>query len=86
MATTSCAGYEPFKVMLKYRFHPAAESELLEAGDFIKSDDPNEGALFSHLFFVVLKMIFEKLESASSATRWSFASEAMKSKSSLSLT
>ena len=50
MATTSCAGYEPFKVMLKYRFHPAAESELLEAGDFIKSDAPNEGALFKQAF------------------------------------
>ena len=45
MGKMSCDGYELFKLMLKYRFHPAAESELLEAGDFIKSDDSKEGGL-----------------------------------------
>ncbi len=36
--------------MLKYRFHPGAESELLEAADFIKSDDSKEGGLFNQSF------------------------------------
>jgi plasmid stabilization system protein ParE len=36
--------------MLSYRFHPAAAEELLEAGEYIKADDPEEGDLFKQDF------------------------------------
>lgn len=36
--------------MLRYRFHPAAEEELLEAKSCIKSDDFEQGQLFEQAF------------------------------------
>ncbi len=36
--------------MLRYRFHPAAEEELLGAKSYIKSDDFKQGELFEQAF------------------------------------
>jgi len=55
MAKKLCTASKPFEVMLDYRFHPKAESELLEAGAYIKSDDPKEGDLFKQAFAQALE-------------------------------
>jgi toxin ParE1/3/4 len=36
--------------MLRYRFHPAAEEELLKAKSYIKSDDFEQGEIFEQAF------------------------------------
>lgn len=36
--------------MLDFRFHPEAREALLQAGRYIKSDDPKQGELFKRAF------------------------------------
>ncbi len=50
MVKTFCAVSVPFEAMLRSRFHPAAEEELLEAGRYIKADDVVQGKLFEKAF------------------------------------
>ncbi len=42
--------------MLVSRFHPAAEEELLEAGRYIKADDPWQANLFERAFSEALAL------------------------------
>ena len=44
--------------MLRARFHPAAEAELLDAKGSIKSDDEKEAMLFEQAFAHALDCIF----------------------------
>ncbi len=50
MARTSCVAYVRFERVLRSRFHPAAEEELLEAGRYINADDVVQGKLFEKGF------------------------------------
>ena len=50
MVKTFCAVSVPFETMLRSRFHPAAEEELLEAGRYIKADDVVQGKMFEKAF------------------------------------
>ena len=36
--------------MLDFRFHPKAREELLEAANYINTDDPEQGELFEMIF------------------------------------
>jgi len=50
MVRTSCADCVPFEKMLRSRFHPFAEEELLESGRYINADDAEQGKLFKQDF------------------------------------